>query len=43
MLESYDEVWANKGRATKWSLYALMADVCLWMEDYDGCITYAIN
>jgi len=39
--ESYDEVWANKGRATKWSLYALMADVCLWMEDYDGCITYA--
>lgn len=36
-------VWANpsKGRATKWALYALMADVCLWNEDYDECITYA--
>jgi hypothetical protein len=32
---------ASKGRATKWALYALMADVCLWSEDYDGCITYA--
>lgn len=35
--------WKNpsKGRATKWALYALMADVCLWNEDYDECITYA--
>lgn len=32
---------ASKGRATKWALYALMADVCLWSEDYDGCIHYA--
>ncbi len=32
---------ATKGRATKWALYALMADVCLWSEDYDGCIEYA--
>lgn len=32
---------ASKGRATKWALYALMTDVCLWSEDYDGCITYA--
>lgn len=36
------EGWsATKGRATKWALYALMADVCLWSEDYDGCIEYA--
>ncbi|MDL2242087.1 RagB/SusD family nutrient uptake outer membrane protein, partial [Bacteroidales bacterium OttesenSCG-928-L03] len=32
---------ASKGRATKWALYALMADVCLWSEDYDECIKYA--
>ena len=32
-----DDQWegASKGRATKWALYALMADVCLWSEDYD--------
>ena len=41
--ETYTEAWENKGRATKWALYALMADVCLWSEDYDGCITYADN
>ena len=32
---------ASKGRATKWALYALMADVCLWNEDYTECIAYA--
>lgn len=38
-----DDKWggASKGRATKWALYALMADVCLWSEDYAGCIEYA--
>lgn len=38
-----DDDWsgASKGRATKWALYALMADVCLWSGDYDGCIQYA--
>lgn len=38
-----DDQWegASKGRATKWALYALMADVCLWSEDYDDCIEYA--
>lgn len=38
-----DDYWqgVSKGRATKWALYALMADVCLWDEDYDGCIEYA--
>lgn len=39
----YDDEWkdASKGRVTKWALYALMADVCLWHEDYDECIQYA--
>ncbi|MDP4278470.1 MAG: RagB/SusD family nutrient uptake outer membrane protein, partial [Bacteroidota bacterium] len=37
--ETYEEDWQTKGRVTKWALYALMADVCLWSEDYDGCIT----
>ena len=38
-----DDEWAGaaKGRVTKWALYALMADVSLWSEDYDGCIEYA--
>jgi hypothetical protein len=38
-----DDNWsgANKGRVTQWALYALMADVCLWSEDYDNCIVYA--
>lgn len=37
-----DDEWAgaDKGRATIWALYALMADVCLWSEDYDNCIKY---
>lgn len=35
-----DTEWtgATKGRATKWSLYALLADVALWSGDYDACI-----
>lgn len=32
--------WTSKGRATKWALYALMADACLWNHDYDECIQY---
>lgn len=39
--ETFDETWATKGRATKWALYALMAETCLWAEDYEECITYA--
>lgn len=39
--ESFNSTWANKGRATKWALYALMAETCLWSEDYEECITYA--
>jgi starch-binding outer membrane protein, SusD/RagB family len=38
---TYEEDWQTKGRVTKWALYALMADVCLWSEDYDSCIVYA--
>lgn len=34
----YSEVWETKGRATKWALHALLADVCLWSEDYQGTI-----
>lgn len=37
---TYEQEWATKGRATKWALYALMADACLWSEDYDQCISY---
>jgi hypothetical protein len=37
---TYEEEWATKGRATKWALYALMADACLWSEDWDQCIEY---
>lgn len=38
--EKYEQDWQTKGRVTKWALYALMADVCLWSEDYDNCIIY---
>lgn len=37
---SYEVDWQTKGRATKWALYALMADVCLWNGDYDDCVKY---
>ena len=36
----YETEWQTKGRATKWALYALMADVCLWSEDYKECSKY---
>jgi starch-binding outer membrane protein, SusD/RagB family len=29
----------SKGRATKWSIYALLADINLWMGDYTKCKT----
>lgn len=37
----YEEEWQTKSRATKWALYALMADICLWNHEYDECIRYA--
>lgn len=39
--EYFSTTWETKGRATKWAIYALMADVCLWNQDFDECITYA--
>lgn len=36
----YEEEWQTKGRATIWAMYALMADVCLWNEDYQEAIVY---
>ncbi len=38
--EYYETTWETKGRATRWALYALMADVCLWSEDYSTAYTY---
>lgn len=38
--EDYETTWETKGRATKWAFYALMADVCLWSEDYNTAIEY---
>ncbi|NDV63652.1 RagB/SusD family nutrient uptake outer membrane protein [Bacteroides sp. 224] len=37
-----DDEWEgmSKGRVTVWALYALMADVCLWNEDYADCVKY---
>ena len=32
---TYEVEWETKGRATKWALYALMADACLW-----SCLLY---
>ncbi|MBN2165412.1 MAG: RagB/SusD family nutrient uptake outer membrane protein [Marinilabiliaceae bacterium] len=32
--------WETKGRGTRWALYALMADVCLWSEDYETAYEY---
>ncbi len=36
--------WENKGgRGTVWALYALLADIYLWLEDYEGAITMCEN
>ncbi|MDR2130648.1 MAG: RagB/SusD family nutrient uptake outer membrane protein [Odoribacteraceae bacterium] len=39
----FPKEWETKGRATKWALYALMADVCLWDGDYDNAIIACNN
>lgn len=36
--EDEDNPVRTKGRATKWSIYALLADIYLWQEEYDKCI-----
>lgn len=38
---TYETEWQTKGRITKWALYALMTDVCLWNEDYEEAVQYA--
>ncbi len=30
----------NKGRVTQKAIWALIADMCLWRQDYNQCITY---
>lgn len=30
----------SKARVTKQTVWALLADICLWLERYDECITY---
>ena len=37
---NYESDWETKGRATKWALYALLADITLWNHEYDECIQY---
>lgn len=37
---TYETDWQTKGRVTKWALYALMADACVWSGDYDKAIEY---
>jgi hypothetical protein len=37
---SYGDNASNKGRVTKYTIYALEADVYLWMDDYANCIKY---
>lgn len=38
--ESFSKSWESKGRGTKWALYALMAETCLWGEEYEECVKY---
>lgn len=35
--------WENKGRATVWALYALLADIYLWQGEYDDAIDMCGN
>jgi hypothetical protein len=39
--DNFTTTWETKGRATKWAIYALMTDVCLWNSDFDEAIKYA--
>lgn len=36
--EFWPTVWETKGRVTKWTVYATLADVYLWTEQYDLAI-----
>lgn len=37
---TYETEWQTKGRVSKWALYALMADACVWSEDYAKAVEY---
>lgn len=34
----FETEWENKGRASRWAVYALLADIYLWDEQYQNCI-----
>jgi starch-binding outer membrane protein, SusD/RagB family len=36
---SYGDLASDKGRVTKYTVNAIQADVYLWMDNYDACIT----
>lgn len=37
----FDTTWETKGRATRWAIYALAADVALYSQDFQQAIEYA--
>ncbi len=39
IVTSYGDRASDKGRITKYTVNALLADVYLWMDNYDACIT----
>ena len=39
-VREYSKDEYNKGRITRLAVQAILADVYLWMEDYDNCIAY---
>lgn len=39
-IKIYPNPTANTGRITRTSIYALLADLYLWKQDYDNCIKY---
>ncbi|SFE96596.1 Starch-binding associating with outer membrane [Chitinophaga sp. CF118] len=38
-VETYGNITVDKGRFTKFTIYAIEADAYLWMEKYEDCIT----
>ena len=36
--DTWPTIWETKGRSTRWSIHALLADVYLWTGDYDAAI-----
>lgn len=42
-VDGYVTIEENKGRATKASIDALLADIALWNFEYEECITYVQN